>query len=244
MKIFADYHTHTTFSHGEHSIEDNVKVAIAKGLKEIAISDHGPNHLGFGIKRSSLKEMRRQIDELKIKYPQIRILLSLEANILGVQGHIDAFEEDMKFYDMVLCGYHFGSLPKAFPGDIRIHLYNYLKKFSKTISRKAKELNTQSVVNAVKRNNINVLTHPGAKGPVDIMAIAQACVETDTALEINSSHGYLTYEQIMQVKDTGVKFCISSDAHTKDRVGDFADALERAHRAGIECSQIINCIGE
>ena len=31
-----DYHTHTTFSHGKGSIEDNVKVAISKGLKALA----------------------------------------------------------------------------------------------------------------------------------------------------------------------------------------------------------------
>ena len=36
-KLLYDLHTHTTFSHGKGSIEDNVKVAIEKGLKAIAI---------------------------------------------------------------------------------------------------------------------------------------------------------------------------------------------------------------
>lgn len=41
MEILGDYHTHTVFSHGHGSIEDNVKAAIKMGLKEIAITDHG-----------------------------------------------------------------------------------------------------------------------------------------------------------------------------------------------------------
>ncbi|MBF1138496.1 MAG: PHP domain-containing protein [[Eubacterium] sulci] len=53
-RMTFDYHTHTTFSHGTGSIEDNVKVAISKGLKALAISDHGPGHLTYGVKRSAI----------------------------------------------------------------------------------------------------------------------------------------------------------------------------------------------
>ena len=42
MKILDDYHTHTKYSHGVGTIEDNVKSAIKKNLKTIAITDHGP----------------------------------------------------------------------------------------------------------------------------------------------------------------------------------------------------------
>ena len=37
MEILADYHTHTVYSHGKGSIEDNVKVAISKGIKKIGM---------------------------------------------------------------------------------------------------------------------------------------------------------------------------------------------------------------
>ena len=33
MQILADYHTHTIYSHGKGTIEENVKVAISKGIK-------------------------------------------------------------------------------------------------------------------------------------------------------------------------------------------------------------------
>jgi len=82
-KMTFDYHTHTTFSHGKGSIEDNVKAAIAQGLKAIAISDHGPGHLTYGVKRKDFPVMRDEIERLKLVYPEINIYLSVEANIVS-----------------------------------------------------------------------------------------------------------------------------------------------------------------
>ena len=65
LKMIFDYHTHTVFSHGKGSIEDNVKAAVEKGIKSIAITDHGPGHLTYGIKREAVKEMREEINRLK-----------------------------------------------------------------------------------------------------------------------------------------------------------------------------------
>ena len=58
--IYGDYHTHTTYSHGKGSVEDNVKAAIAAGLREIAITDHGPRHLLAGVKKKRLPEFSRK----------------------------------------------------------------------------------------------------------------------------------------------------------------------------------------
>ena len=40
MIITADYHTHTNYSHGKGTPEENVLAAIEKGLRRIAISEH------------------------------------------------------------------------------------------------------------------------------------------------------------------------------------------------------------
>ena len=50
---FADYHTHTLYSHGKGTIQQNVEAAQRKGLKEIAITDHGPGHILYGVKRKT-----------------------------------------------------------------------------------------------------------------------------------------------------------------------------------------------
>ena len=40
MILYGDYHTHTVYTHGHGTVEDNVKVAIKRGLKQIAITEH------------------------------------------------------------------------------------------------------------------------------------------------------------------------------------------------------------
>ena len=90
------------------------------------------------------------------------------------------------------------------------------------------------------KNDISILTHPGDKGPFDIRAIAEVCVETDTLMEINTRHTHLTLEEIRQVAKYDVRFVVSSDAHTSDRVGDVSAGIERAVHAGIDLARIVN----
>ena len=68
MQILADYHTHTKYSHGKGTIEENVLEAISKGIKTIGISDHGYKHLAYGIKLNDIYKMREEIDKLNEKY--------------------------------------------------------------------------------------------------------------------------------------------------------------------------------
>ena len=82
MKILADYHTHTLYSHGKGTIEDNVKVAISKGIKTIGISDHSYKHIAYGVKKKDILKMREEVDYLNDKYTDINILLGMECNIL------------------------------------------------------------------------------------------------------------------------------------------------------------------
>ncbi len=83
-RLSYDLHTHTTFSHGKGSIEDNVKAAISKGLPAVGISDHGPGHVTYGVKRTNLPVMRSEVERLKPIYPEIEILLGVEANIINI----------------------------------------------------------------------------------------------------------------------------------------------------------------
>lgn len=234
MQILADYHTHTIYSHGKGTIEENVKEAILKGIKTIGISDHGYKHMTYGIKLKNLKKMREEIDALKVKYPQIDILLGMECNILDEHGNIDMNDEVKDLCDYIMAGYHFGSAPKSFKSLLN-HCDNFIRK-----SEKAKEHNTKAIINAMKKNDIFIITHPGDKGDVYIEEIAKVAKETDTRLEINSSHGFLNCDQINKIKHLGNKFIIGSDAHVPNNVGNFELAIKIAKESNLDLSLIEN----
>ena len=235
-RMIYDHHTHTTFSHGKGSIEDNVKVAVEKGLKSIAITDHGPGHLTYGIDREKIKVMREEIERLKLVYPQIEILLGVEANTLRVAPYIDLTEEDKKELDIVLAGYHFGILRAGM-------IPNYINSHTGLLGGEGSSLkvaNTAMILNALYENDIAVLTHPGDKGPFDIEDIAKACADTDTMIEINAKHKHLTIDEIKIASKYDVKFVIGSDAHISSKVGSFEEPLMRALQAGLDPERIIN----
>lgn len=240
MKIIADYHTHTVFSHGTGKIEDNVKAAIEKGLKILAISDHGPGHALYGIKRSRFIEMRREIDRLNEKYPELKTLLSLEANFMSVDGTLDVDQDMLEIADLIMCGYHFGSKPKKLFLDLKMHTYAILSRFSKTIYKKSERINTLMMINAMNKYDLTAITHPGAKGPIDISQVAKVAAEKNVALEVNVKHGHLTVDEIKEALKTDVKFIIGSDAHDPERVGDFTDSLNRCIEAGVPADRIVN----
>lgn len=241
MRISTDLHTHTIYSHGKGTIEDNVKAAIEKGLKVIAISDHGPGHMGFGIKTKKYYEMRTVIDHLNHVYEdEIMILLGLEANIMNIDGTIDVDDEILRYADFVLAGYHFGSSPEKLPRDFAFHCHNYMSKRSKASYAKAEEANTKAIINAMDRYPLLGITHPGAKGPIDLLKVANHAAEKGIALEVNAHHGRLTVEDLIDLRDHKVDFFVSSDAHKAIHVARFDKALARLEEAGIPEGRILN----
>lgn len=229
-----DLHTHTIFSHGKGSIEDNVRAAIDRGLSHIAITDHGPGHLFYGIKRKDVPVMRKEIDSLNMKYPRIKIHLSVEANIIKSGNHLDIKPEEYSQYDFVIAGYHYG-LPRGYCAE------NWLWGHGLRLGEKQlKTKNTDMVIKALYENDIAILTHPGDKGPFGMLPIAEACADTDTLMEISTWHPHLTVEEIRTAAKTDAQFIISSDAHVPKRIGDFAGGLERAKEAGLDLSRIVN----
>lgn len=242
-RMSFDLHTHTIYSHGKGTIRDNVLAGLQRGLSKIAITDHGPGHLTYGMKRASIPKMRIEIEELKKEFPQIDICLSVEANIINKGSFLDVTPSEFSQYDFVIAGYHYG----VFNGYcINNYLMNHKLNKNKTSlldSKSVKKLrtkNTDMVVKAIYENDIKILTHPGDKGPFDILEIAKACEERGTLMEISTWHDHLTVKEIKTAALTDVGFIISSDAHHPTRVGDFEGGLDRAMEAGIELSRIVN----
>ncbi|NLN14337.1 MAG: PHP domain-containing protein [Tissierellia bacterium] len=242
MELIGDYHTHTVYSHGEGTIRDNVEAALKKGLKEIAICDHGPGHFLYGVKKKNIPLMRGEIDRLNEEYAPkgIRILLGVEANLIGYDGTIDMDEDLIKMTDILLLGYHYGIIPNSLYDSFGMYVRNPLSKVLPLGRERMIELNTQAFVRAINRYKIDFITHPGSKARVDIRALAREAAKVGTALEINSKHSQLSVESIRIAMEEDVDFVVNSDAHKPEEVGEVRVALERAKAAKLPLERIRN----
>ncbi|MBR2988231.1 MAG: PHP domain-containing protein, partial [Clostridia bacterium] len=106
MAFWGDYHTHTIYSHGKGTIEDNVRSAVERGLKEVAITDHGFRHMMYNVRHMDWASMRRDAQAVAEKYPQIKVYLGLETNLSSRFGRADIIESDISQLDIIVCGYH------------------------------------------------------------------------------------------------------------------------------------------
>lgn len=245
MKLKADYHIHSTYSknnHGKSTIEEIVEKAVELGLEEIAITDHGPSHFLFGIKKNKIIEAKNKVLEMRKKYPQIKVLFGVEANVLNLGGDIDLNDNLLNNCDIILCGYHSGVLFSSVNDFWNFYIMNLIGKFNKKIKQKQVEKNTQAIVNALNKNNINILTHPGDKIPVNMDKIAYAAEKNNTILEISNHHKHLNSEEIKIVAKYNVRFAINSDSHIKDNIGGCERAIEVAKDAGLDLRRIINLV--
>lgn len=243
MKTKADYHVHSTYSrhnHGKSTIEEIVEKAVEKGLEEIAITDHGPKHYLYGIKENKIKEAKDKIVEMRKKYPQIKILLGVEANILDYEGTTDITDEVLKHCDIILCGYHIGALFSSVKDAWKFTAMNKLGRINKKLFEDMKSKNTEAVVKAMNKYKIDILTHPGDKIPINTDLVAMTAEKTGTILEINNSHSHLNAEEIKIASKYDVKFVINSDSHIKDGIGSYEKGLKAAMDAGLDLSRIIN----
>ena len=240
MKIKADLHTHTTFSHGKNSIEEMVNRARQLGLQEIVISDHGRSHPLYGVKPYNFRVMREEIDRLNEKYSDIQIYLSVESNITGKDGTIDIGEEERQYCDWIYAGYHWVYIPHRFSDFFTFKLRNYLTKVLPFLKAGSRRANTQTYLKMMDRYDLKMITHPGDKCPIDVEAVAKKAAEKHVILEINPRHHHLNVEELKRAAKYGGTFASNSDAHSTDRVADVAEGIAWAAASGIPREQIIN----
>lgn len=242
MNLIGDYHTHTIYSHGSGSIRDNVEAALEKGLKEIAICDHGPGHYLYGVKKKNIPVMRDEINRLNEEFiPKgIKVLLGVEANLAGYDGSIDMNDRLISQIDILLLGYHYGVTPRTIYDGFGMYIRNPLSKALPIGRERMLELNTKAFVRAINNYKIDFITHPGSKAKVDIQTLAREAAKVGTALEINSKHSQLSVENIKIAMEENVDFVINSDAHRPEDVGNVEESLKRARAANLPLERIKN----
>ena len=242
MHLIGDYHTHTVYSHGTGSIRDNVEAGLKKGLKEIAICDHGPGHYLYGVRKKKIPIMREEVDRLNEEFEPkgIKILLGIEANLMSYDGRIDMDDQLIKLTDILLLGYHYGIIPNSMYDTLGMYIINPISKVLPLGRKNLLESTTRAFVKAINNYPIDFISHPGSKAKVDIKTLAREAAKVGTALEINSKHSQLSVESIKIAMEEDVEFVVNSDAHKPSDVGNVEESIKRAKAANLPMNRIRN----
>lgn len=237
----SDYHTHTTYSHGRGSVYDNAVSAKEKGLIRIAITDHAINHPIIGVSPLTYNRIRKDID-IASKAVDLEILMGIEGNLIGEEGKIDVKPKDISRLDILLAGFHL----TAYKSSIKDYFgvtWNGVTKYIKKSSQRQIAQNTRMYINALKNNSIDILTHVGFRLDVDHKAIAQACSDYGTYVELSTRHKTPNAESIQPYIDSKCMFVINSDAHKPKNIAKWDFSLDLVKQFNIPVERIANAQG-
>jgi len=214
MRLEVDSHTHTVASgHAYSTLAENVAAASKRGIKLLAMTDHGPQmpgapHFWFFM---NMKVIPRIISG-------VGILRGVEANILNSRGDLDIDRDIAGQMDIILGSLH---EPLITPTNIAGH--------------------TKAVIRAMESGGIDVFAHGGNPSfPIDTVEVAKAAAHFKVLVEINNS-SFTTSRQGSRVHceklaeavaREGGYLTFGSDAHIAGNVGGFK-----------ECQRLIETIG-
>lgn len=241
MILFGDYHTHTKYSrhcHGKGTILENASVAFNKGLKQIAITEHGFNHKLYGARRRDMQYMKEDILNAK-EVTGVDILLGIEANLTSKDGAIDIIDEDFEFLDILAMGHHKMVKMESFKDFWNFSIVNsFASPYSPSKDRINR--NTTAFLKALDKYPIDIITHLNYGCPTDTLAVARMAREKGALIELNGKRINFTDKELEVMAGEGVKFILNSDAHSPDRVGECNNGINTIFRLGIPLSQVVN----
>ena len=216
----GDLHTHTDLTDGVASLEAMVTAAGEKGYEYYAITDHAPNLI---MQRMTDEKMLAQRERVRALDSSLELLHGTELNI-GPDGSVDWDPDFLAGFDLCVASVHSHfEQPRA-------------------------EM-TRRFVAACENPHVNIIGHPtarriGKRPPVevDFSELFRACARTGTALEINASPQRLDLpsDHIRAARDAGVKFAISSDAHSVSDLGNMPYGIGAAQRGWLTPEDVIN----
>lgn len=224
--IKGDLHAHSTWSDGGSSIEDVVLKARRLGYEYIAITDHSQGlRIAGGLSDRELDIKKKEIDMLRKKYSDIKILFGAEVDI-DSEGNLDYPDDILKRMDIVIGAIHVGF--KQSPEKITMRL----KK-------------------ACENKHVDIIAHPtgrlwGAREPYELNfeEIFKVASDTSTVLEINSFPQRLDLNDIYSrmARDAGVLIAVNTDAHLAEQLELMRFGIATARRGWLEKKDVLNTL--
>jgi DNA polymerase (family 10) len=212
----GDLHTHTSWSaDGKNTLEEMVGAAAARGYDYYAITDHS-HYLREGRLAAQLEE----IEQVRERFPKLRILAGVEANIRS-NGEVDVSSEDLARLDWVVASVH--QAPHTRP--------------------------TERVLEAMDNPFVDCIGHLtgrriGKRGPreVGVERVIEKALETGVVLEINGQPDRLDLRDVYAraAKEAGLKLVVNSDAHQIRAQGYVELGIGQARRGWLTKDDLLN----
>lgn len=243
----ADTHTHTQLCRHAGGLPiDYARAAAARGIPEIACTDHIPFP---NDPHPSIRMTREEFDAYLVHVREAqqaglcRVLLGLEADYQRdlVNGHVQALLDAADF-DVVLGSLHTGPFWDLAPGDPAA-TPEFVEQMYRTYFLRMAELARTGLYDVCA--HFDIVKRCGVRAPAALMAeivppALDAVAAAGMAIEINTSgfdHGaaeaYPALEILTGMKARGIPITFGSDSHNPDQIGrHFEEAIALARAAG------------
>lgn len=216
-------HCHSTYSDGIHSIEKMARAAIKMGKKYMTLTDHSPTaHYAGGLSIDRLKEQWEEIDRVQ-EMLDFKILKGTECDILA-DGRLDYPDHILEEFDVIIASIH-------------------------SRYRQDEEAMTRRLLRGLKNPHFKIWGHPLGRLvlkrdpiPCDVEKILEAIADARVAIEINGDPYRLDLapQWARIARNLGLKFVISTDAHSTSNFQNLRYGIHLARRAGICKKDVLN----
>ena len=218
-------HCHTTYSDGRNSVEEMALAAESMGMQYITITDHSPTAFyAGGVKIDRLMRQWDEISRVQEKV-KVKLLRGTESDILK-EGALDYPDRILEQFDVIIASIH-----------------NRYKLDEDSM--------TQRVVTAMKNPFFKIWGHPLGRLvqrrppiPCRVEEVLDVIAASNAAIEINGDPYRLDMEPrwLKEARKRGIKFVISTDAHSITDLKHLPFGIGLARRAGIRRREVLNTL--
>lgn len=217
-------HNHTTYSDGEHSLEEMAVYCKELGYEYLGICDHSKSAFyANGLQPERIEKQQTEIELLNKKLGPFKIFKGIESDILS-DGSLDYPDSILKTFDFIVASVH-------------------------SILRMDKDKATQRLITAIENPYTTILGHPTGRlllaregYPIDYEKVIDACAANGVVIELNANPYRLDldWRYLQQAINKNVMISINPDAHRKEGFSDMHFGVCAARKGGLTKEMTFN----
>ncbi len=224
--IKGDLQMHTRASDGKATVAEMARAALQRGYRYIAVTDHSKSvTIANGLDEKRALEYLKEVRAARKKVPGIEIWAGMEVDIMG-DGSMDMPDDILRQLDVVVATIH------------------------SRMNMPAEEM-TARILKALENPYVKILGHPTGRQLLrrdpyqyDMDLVFETARKKGVVVEINASPERLDLcdRHVRLAKRKGLKFVISTDAHSPAHFHFMRYGVVTARRGWLEKKDVINTL--